>query len=48
MKRIKQDKGEEMAVLQLIRDIDEELAKVGKAYGADLQEEGGLADAGKS
>ncbi|HUW48581.1 MAG TPA: V-type ATP synthase subunit A [Patescibacteria group bacterium] len=48
MKRIKQDKGEEMAVLQLIRDIDEELAKIGKAYGADLQDEGGLADAGKS
>jgi V/A-type H+-transporting ATPase subunit A len=48
MKRIKQDKGEDMAVLQLIRDIDEELAKIGKAYGADLQDEGGAADAGKS
>jgi hypothetical protein len=37
-----------MAVLQLIRDIDEELAKIGKTYGADLQDEGGLSDAGKS
>jgi len=31
MKRIKEDKGEEMAVLQLIREIDEELMKISRA-----------------
>jgi V/A-type H+-transporting ATPase subunit A len=41
MKRIQEDKGEEMAVLQLIKEIDEELAKIGRAYGVELQEKGG-------
>jgi len=32
MKRIQEDKDEEMAVLQLIKEIDEELGKIGRAY----------------
>jgi V/A-type H+-transporting ATPase subunit A len=40
MKRIKEDKGEEMAVLQLIRDIDEQLAQVGKSHGTEIEEKG--------
>jgi V/A-type H+-transporting ATPase subunit A len=41
MKRIQEDRGEEMAVLQLIKEIDEELGKIGRAYGVELQEKGG-------
>ena len=41
MKRIQEDKGEEMAVLQLIKEIDEELGKIGRVYGVELQEKGG-------
>jgi len=40
MKRIKEDKGEEMAVLQLITEIDEELMKIAKLYGTKLQDDG--------
>jgi V/A-type H+-transporting ATPase subunit A len=36
MKRIQEDRGEEMAVLQLIKEIDEELGKVGGTYGLEL------------
>lgn len=40
MKRIKEDKGEEMAVLQLITKIDEELMKIAKLNGTELQDQG--------
>jgi V/A-type H+-transporting ATPase subunit A len=45
MKRIKEDRDEEVAVLQLIRELDEALKKVAQTYGTDLQEEGGSASA---
>lgn len=40
MRRIKEDKGEEMAVLQLIRQMDEELNKLGVSYGTELKSGG--------
>lgn len=40
IKRIKEDKGEEMAVLQLMSEIDKELSEVARAYGVELRSRG--------
>jgi len=40
MKRIKEDKGEEMVVFQLIKEMDEELSGLGKSYSAENREKG--------
>ena len=40
MKRIKEDKGEDMAVFQLIKEMDEELSGLGKSYNPENREKG--------
>ncbi|HXX87096.1 MAG TPA: V-type ATP synthase subunit A [Candidatus Acidoferrum sp.] len=40
MKRIKEDKGEEMVVFQLIKEMDEELSGLGKSYNPENREKG--------
>jgi V/A-type H+-transporting ATPase subunit A len=45
MKRIKEDKGEDIAILQLIKEMDETLCSIGESYGAGLKDTGGPARA---
>jgi V/A-type H+-transporting ATPase subunit A len=42
MKRIKEDRGGEMAILQLIKEADEQVGNVAKEYDVELGTEGGL------
>lgn len=42
MKRIKEDKGEDMAILQLIKEIDDDLTNVAQSYNVELRSKGGL------
>ncbi|HVO85903.1 MAG TPA: V-type ATP synthase subunit A [Candidatus Eisenbacteria bacterium] len=45
MKRIKEDRGEEMSILQLIREIDEELARISRTYGPEVNSKGSVSNA---
>jgi V/A-type H+-transporting ATPase subunit A len=42
MKRIKEDRGGEMAILQLIKEADEQVGNIAKEYDIELRPEGGL------
>jgi len=46
LKRVKEDKGGEGAVLQLSKEVDEQLGKIAQSYGITFESQGGLFDVG--